>query len=113
MRALSLILLGLLRLYKLVISPALHLLAGPSAGCRFSPTCSEYAAEALQRHGPGRGLRLAARRLCRCHPWGQSGWDPVPGIDEPGRAPHPAALTVTAACPARPALLSSESHSFR
>lgn len=46
--------------------------------CRFTPTCSEYARQALLRHGPVKGLWLALRRLLRCHPWGGSGYDPVP-----------------------------------
>lgn len=61
-----------LKAYKRTLSP----LIGRS--CRFAPTCSEYAAEALIKHGPVRGGVLAAGRLCRCHPWGGSGWDPVP-----------------------------------
>jgi len=48
--------------------------------CRFLPTCSSYADEAIQRHGPVRGSGLAVRRFCRCHPWGESGFDPVPKI---------------------------------
>lgn len=46
--------------------------------CRFTPTCSEYAIEALRKHGPFRGSWLAVRRILRCHPWGGSGYDPVP-----------------------------------
>ena len=46
--------------------------------CRFTPTCSEYAIQALRKHGPFRGAWLAARRILRCHPWGGSGYDPVP-----------------------------------
>jgi putative membrane protein insertion efficiency factor len=46
--------------------------------CRFSPTCSAYALDALEAHGARRGAWLAARRLARCHPWGGQGWDPVP-----------------------------------
>lgn len=46
--------------------------------CRFTPTCSEYARQALIKHGPIKGLYLAIRRILRCHPWGGSGYDPVP-----------------------------------
>lgn len=46
--------------------------------CRFTPTCSEYARQALAKHGPIKGLALAIRRILRCHPWGGSGYDPVP-----------------------------------
>lgn len=46
--------------------------------CRFRPTCSAYAVEAIENHGAWRGMRLAARRIARCHPWGGHGWDPVP-----------------------------------
>ncbi|MDP8915707.1 MAG: membrane protein insertion efficiency factor YidD [Pseudomonadota bacterium] len=61
-----------LRAYKLTLSPLV------GAHCRYSPTCSEYAAGALIAHGPVRGGWLAARRLCRCAPWGGHGHDPVP-----------------------------------
>ena len=63
---------GALRAYKLTLSPLI------GRQCRFLPTCSEYAAEALISHGPWRGTSLAVRRLCRCHPWGGSGYDPPP-----------------------------------
>lgn len=61
-----------IRFYQRFISPLF-----PPA-CRFTPTCSQYAVEALQKHGPLKGLWLAVRRLLRCHPWGGSGYDPVP-----------------------------------
>jgi putative membrane protein insertion efficiency factor len=65
-------LIWLVRAYQLAISPMLP----PS--CRFHPTCSEYALEALQRHGAVRGGWLALRRIFRCHPWHPGGHDPVP-----------------------------------
>ncbi len=58
--------------YKYCISP----LVPPS--CRYTPSCSEYAVQALKKHGPFKGLYLAVRRIARCHPWGGSGYDPVP-----------------------------------
>ena len=61
--------------YQWFISPLLP----PS--CRYAPTCSAYAIEAFQRHGLFRGAWLTARRLLRCHPWGGSGYDPVPATD--------------------------------
>lgn len=71
-RALVFLMIALVRAYQLVLRP---LLIG---GCKFFPSCSEYALEALTRHGPWRGGRLAARRLLRCHPWSRGGFDPVP-----------------------------------
>jgi uncharacterized protein len=70
-------LLGLLRGYQLLVSPLL-----PSA-CRYHPTCSHYAAEAVVRFGAARGAWLALKRLGRCHPWGGQGYDPVPHVAEP------------------------------
>ena len=61
-----------IRFYQVAISPLL----GPS--CRFTPTCSEYARQALVKHGPFKGLALAVWRILRCNPWGGSGYDPVP-----------------------------------
>lgn len=60
------------RIYQRCISPLLPRV------CRFEPTCSAYAIEALQKHGLLRGLWLAAKRIARCNPWGGSGYDPVP-----------------------------------
>ena len=51
---------------------------GRPSPCRFEPSCSSYALEALELHGARRGSWLALRRICRCHPWGGHGWDPVP-----------------------------------
>ena len=73
------ILIFLIRVYQWTLSPVLKLVSGPTGGCRFSPSCSHYAVEALKVHGAMRGGALAARRICRCHPWGGSGEDPVPG----------------------------------
>ena len=61
-----------IRFYQKFISP----LTPPS--CRFTPTCSQYAVEALRKHGPIKGLALALWRILRCNPWGGSGYDPVP-----------------------------------
>lgn len=74
-RVISLPLLALIRTYQWVISPLL------GTRCRFAPTCSHYAAEAMKKHGAAKGAWLAARRLLRCHPLGGSGYDPVPGRD--------------------------------
>ena len=60
------------RFYQLAVSTLLP----PS--CRYVPTCSQYTIEALRKHGPVKGLWLAVRRILRCHPWGGSGYDPVP-----------------------------------
>ncbi len=71
-RPLTWLLTALVWLYRLTLGPLL----GPR--CRFLPTCSAYALEAVALHGPWRGTWLAMRRLARCHPWGSSGYDPVP-----------------------------------
>jgi len=69
------VLLRSIRLYQAIISPAL------GVACRYEPTCSHYAYEAIERHGAWRGVRLAARRLARCRPGGGGGYDPVPDTD--------------------------------
>jgi putative membrane protein insertion efficiency factor len=65
-------LIGLVRAYRLVVAPIL------APACRFAPSCSQFAIEAIERHGAGRGLVMAARRIARCHPWNAGGYDPVP-----------------------------------
>ncbi|MBK9384001.1 MAG: membrane protein insertion efficiency factor YidD [Planctomycetes bacterium] len=73
---------ALVRFYQRVLSP----LKGPS--CRFHPSCSHYAVEALQTHGPLRGLWYALRRLLRCQPFARGGFDPVPPPRQGRRAPE-------------------------
>ncbi len=75
-RLASLLLMGLIRVYQLLIAPIL-----PGA-CRYQPSCSRYAMEAVDRHGALRGGWLAAKRIGRCHPWGGWGYDPVPDKEE-------------------------------
>jgi putative membrane protein insertion efficiency factor len=66
------VLIGLVRLYRLLLSPSL------GNACRFEPSCSQYALQALQQHGAAGGTYLTLRRLVRCHPWCDGGHDPVP-----------------------------------
>jgi putative membrane protein insertion efficiency factor len=66
------LLVGLVKGYRLLLSPSL------GSACRFSPTCSAYALQALQEHGAAAGSYLAAVRIARCHPWCEGGHDPVP-----------------------------------
>jgi putative membrane protein insertion efficiency factor len=68
----KLLLLALIRFYKYVISPFL------GRSCRFYPSCSEYAAEAVEKHGAFKGASLGLKRILRCHPWNPGGFDPVP-----------------------------------
>ena len=68
----------LIRGYQILISPVLAFVLGPGCGCRFQPTCSHYVMDAVETHGALRGCWLGLKRLCRCHPWGGSGFDPVP-----------------------------------
>lgn len=83
-RKISVSLLSLpIRAYRLFISPLL------GAPCRFTPSCSEYALSALETQGVLKGLFLIARRLLKCHPWGGSGYDPVPGADKNFNAEQP------------------------
>lgn len=66
------IFIALVKFYRKFISPLL----GPH--CRFTPTCSQYALQAFERYGAAKGLWLTVKRLVRCHPWGKSGYDPLP-----------------------------------
>jgi putative membrane protein insertion efficiency factor len=70
------ILIGIVQAYRWFLSPWL------GSACRFTPTCSAYALEALQQHGAGRGSVLTVRRLMRCHPWCDGGHDPVPSAQK-------------------------------
>jgi putative membrane protein insertion efficiency factor len=72
---------GAVRLYQWTLRPLI------GANCRFHPSCSEYAVDALHMHGAVRGAALAARRVLRCNPWNEGGYDPVPA--RPGRADRP------------------------
>lgn len=76
-RGITLLLIGLVRLYQATLA---YFFRG---ACRFEPSCSRYAAEALATHGATRGGAMALRRLCRCHPWGGAGYDPVPAPRTP------------------------------
>ena len=71
-RIFSFLLIIPIKIYQIIISPLL----GPS--CRFTPTCSQYAVEAIQKYGPFKGSWLSFKRIIKCHPWGGSGYDPVP-----------------------------------
>ena len=81
------------RLYRVLLSPLKVFLFGPLGRCRFEPTCSEYALEAIRSHGAFRGSWLALKRIARCHPWGGCGCDPVPEKNT-GGGPPPSDLSL-------------------
>ncbi len=91
-----------IRVYQLTISPAQIFLFGAGSGCRFTPTCSQYAMEAIHTQGAVGGGWLAIKRICRCYPWGEGGHDPVPqrefGVRSPEFGVRPSALRFNAAC---------------
>ena len=94
------LLIALLKAYRYGISPLL------GRHCRFEPSCSEYAMEAVQTHGALRGGGLACARLCRCHPWHAGGYDPVPPTADRSAKPQatrPAARSVSAPAVSAPA----------
>lgn len=68
----SFLFLGIIKVYQQAISPVI------GASCRYTPTCSAYGAEAIKKHGPFKGGWMALKRIASCHPWGKSGYDPVP-----------------------------------
>jgi putative membrane protein insertion efficiency factor len=92
------ILLLMLRLYRWLLSPAITMIFG--AACRFEPSCSVYAMDAVRQHGALRGGWLAVKRLARCQPWGGCGCDPVPTssreleVSSSGRAPGTPPISV-------------------
>ncbi len=74
----SSVLIFTIRLYRWTVSPVLVFLFGSGGGCRFTPSCSQYAVDAIRSQGALTGGWLAAKRVCRCHPWGDCGQDPAP-----------------------------------
>lgn len=85
MRLAAVLAVGAVRVYQWTLRPVI------GANCRFFPSCSDYAIEAFKAHGAARGGALAARRILRCNPWCDGGYDPVP----PARDAHPARTRVT------------------
>jgi hypothetical protein len=75
-----------LRILRAALTPFQAMVSLTPRTCRYEPTCSHYAEQAIRRHGPIRGLALATGRLLRCHPWSRGGYDPVPGTE---RSAHP------------------------
>ena len=77
-RVVTWVLRTIVRFYQRFLNPVLKAVSGPGAGCRYTPTCSHYFLKAIETHGPWKGSWLGICRIFRCHPWGGSGYDPVP-----------------------------------
>ena len=82
-RFLSAVIRVLIRFYQRILGPMMKFTAGPAAGCRYTPSCSNYFLEAVELHGPVLGSWYGVCRIFRCHPWGGCGYDPVPSPDTP------------------------------
>jgi putative membrane protein insertion efficiency factor len=108
MKLIQSIVLAGIQFYRRWLSPLNKILFGPSAGCRFEPTCSVYAYEAIRLHGIFRGGWLLGRRLCRCHPWGGAGWDPVQ--EDSVSMTRPSRLDAGGMSPSDPALHRAMAH---
>ena len=89
-RLLSLPFRGAIRVYRCAVSPVLHAVLGPAAGCRFDPSCSRYALECYRRHNVVRATGYTLWRVARCHPFARGGHDPVPGGPPSDGGPEPA-----------------------
>jgi len=90
--------------YRKLLSPVLHAASGSAGACRFQPTCSEYAALAVEHHGILRGTLMAVRRIAKCHPFHPAEFDPVPGVWSPSpslqSSPSPVTIEEAALAPA-------------
>ncbi len=88
----------LIRGYQRAISPVLHFIGGPNTGCRFTPTCSEYFLQAVEKHGIFKGSWLGTVRIVRCNPWGGHGHDPVPPVVTKGNRSCQGQTDISCSC---------------